>query len=71
MTIERYIKGIRYTIDMSTDFLNWNCDDLTTEQKAQNAKAYEAKITQGQQRTNAHDINDALMENPTLELKDL
>jgi len=56
---------------MSTDFLNWNCDDLTTEQKAQNAKAYEAKITQGQQRTNAHDINDALMENPTLELKDL
>jgi|TARA_R110002126_G_scaffold139212_2_gene283836 hypothetical protein len=58
---------------MSTDFTNWKCDDLTTEEKEAERVAY-AKMQEQMareydaipNRTNAHDVNDALMENPSL-----
>ena len=57
-----------------TDFSNWNCNELTTEQKAiENAELEKerillAKKLEGSSNsyTNVHDVNEALMENPSL-----
>jgi hypothetical protein len=58
---------------MSTDFTNWNCSDLTTEQKAvENAKLEKERILLAEKLdgsntyTNIDDVNEALMENPSL-----
>jgi hypothetical protein len=59
---------------MSTDFTNWKCDDLTTPQKAELDANLEkerialAKKLHGSNNsyTNLDDVNDALMENPSL-----
>jgi|TARA_R110002124_G_scaffold267928_1_gene435414 hypothetical protein len=57
-----------------TNFNNWNCDDLTTPQKAEieaklelEAKKYASMMQESNNsRSNLDDVNDALMENPLL-----